>query len=238
VYGRLARLLVEFSPEPLRGRSVLDLGSGTGEGSRAARGAGSEVVATDLAVDMLRVDQGGRPPATAGDALALPFRNDAFDVVLAPFSLNHLDDPSLGVLEAARVAPRLLASTYAADDDHPAKAAVESALVEAGWERPEWYSKVKALMARWGTAAAAAAVVRDGGLEPVRIERQEIPFPDLGPDDMVAWRLGLAHCAPFVAALDADHRDRLVARSLRILGSDPAPIVRRVIFVAAARRSG
>jgi SAM-dependent methyltransferase len=238
VYGRLARLLVEFSPEPLRGQSVLDLGSGTGDGSRAARAAGADVVATDLAVDMLRIDQRGRPPAAAGDALALPFRNDAFDVVLAPFSLNHLDDPSLGVLEAARVAPRLLASTYAADDDHPAKAAVETALVEAGWERPDWYSKVKAVMARWGTVPAVTAVIHDGGLEPVRVERQEISFPDLGPNDMVAWRLGLAHSAPFVAALDVDHRNRLVARSLQLLGPDPTPIVRRVIFMAAAHRSG
>jgi hypothetical protein len=53
---------------------------------------------------------------------------------------------------------------------------------------------------------------------------------------MVAWRLGLAHCAPFVATLDAKRRSRLVARSLDLLGPDPIPIVRRVIFVAAARR--
>ena len=40
VYRRLAELLVDFSPEPLGGRLVLDLGSGTGDGSRAARSAG------------------------------------------------------------------------------------------------------------------------------------------------------------------------------------------------------
>lgn len=235
VYGRLAQLLVDFSPVPMHGRSVLDLGSGTGEGSRAAVAAGAAVVAIDLAVEMLRIDQATRPPATTGDALALPFRDDAFDIVLAPFSLNHLDDPAPGVREAARVGGVLLASTYAADDHHPAKAAVETALGEVGWERPDWYTKVKTAMAAWGTVAAATAVIEGCDLEPLLVERREIVFADLGPTDMVAWRLGLAHCAPFVAALDADGRARVVSRSLELLGPDPDPIVRRVIFLAASR---
>jgi hypothetical protein len=91
-------------------------------------------------------------------------------------------------------------------------------------------------MAAWGTVAAATAVIEASDLDPVRVERHEIAFPDLGPDDMVAWRLGLAQCAPFVAAIDAERRSQLVARSLELLGPDPTPIVRRVIFLAAARR--
>jgi hypothetical protein len=184
---------------------------------------------------MLRVDQSRRPPATTGDALALPFRDDAFEVVVAPFCLNHLDDPSQGVSEAGRVAPRLLASTYAADDDHPAKAAVETALGEVGWERPAWYSRVKVAMAAWGTIADATAVITRGGLEPLRVERHEIAFTDLGPNDMVAWRMGLAHCAAFVAGLDSKRRERVIARALDLLGPNPVPIVRRVILIAAAR---
>ena len=35
VYRRLAELLVAFSPVPLGGRRVLDLGSGTGDGEKA-----------------------------------------------------------------------------------------------------------------------------------------------------------------------------------------------------------
>jgi SAM-dependent methyltransferase len=215
---------------------VLDLGSGTGEGSRAALAAGARVVATDLAVDMLRVDQNQRPPATVGDAVALPFRDDFFDVVLAPFSLNHLDDPARGVREAGRIGRLLLASTYAADDDHPAKAAVEAALGEVGWERPAWYSGIKVAMAAWGTVADATAAVERGGLQPVRVERREVAFNDLGPSDMVAWRLGLAQCAPFVATLDHDAQKHVTARALDLLGPNPVPIVRRVIFVAAASR--
>jgi hypothetical protein len=172
-----------------------------------------------------------------GNALALPFRRGAFDVVLAPFSLNHLDEPATGVREAGRVANLLVASTYAADDDHPAKAAVETALSEAGWARPQWYAALKSAMAAWGTVEAAALVLEAGGMRPLLVERREIPFPDLGPLDMVEWRMGLAQCAGFVEALDHDTRHSVVGRALELLGRDPEPIVRRVIFLAATAAS-
>jgi SAM-dependent methyltransferase len=234
VYGRLAELLVAFSPVPLAGRLVLDLGTGTGLGSRAAGAAGARLLAADLAVGMLLPDRERRPPAVVADALCLPFAPGAFDVVLAAFSLNHLDDPSAGVREAGRVGRALVASTYAADDDHPVKAAVEVALREAGWEQPEWYPRLKASMAAWGTVAAATEVVERGGLRPLLVERHEVAFPELGPPDMVAWRLGLAQYAGFVAALDQTARRRLVERAVEVLGADPPPVVRRVIFLAAA----
>jgi ubiquinone/menaquinone biosynthesis C-methylase UbiE len=125
----LPNSVVDFA-RPTRRRLVLDLGSGTGVGSRAALSAGARVIAADLALGMLLCGRDGRPPAAAGDALALPFRPGAFDIVLAPFSLNHLDEPAAGVREAGRVGDLLVASTYAADDDHPAKAAVDQALSE------------------------------------------------------------------------------------------------------------
>ena len=234
LYRRLAQLLVEFSPVALANRSVLDLGSGTGFGSRAALAVGAQVIETDLAPDMLRVDRSTRPPAAAGNAEALPFRSAAFDVVLAAFSLNHLDDPSEGVREAGRVGRLLLASTYAADDDHPAKLAVETALGEVGWTRPAWYSQLKAAMAAWGTVEDATAVVERGGLSPIRVERRRVAFPELGPTDMVAWRMGLAQSAAFSADLDRVGREQVVARAIELLGPDPAPIVRDVIFVAAS----
>jgi SAM-dependent methyltransferase len=235
VYGRLAERLVAFSPVPVAGRRVLDLGSGTGLASRAARAAGARLVAADLALGMLLEDRASRPPAAVADMLRLPFAGGAFDVVLAAFALNHLDDPSAGVREAGRVGRILVASTYAADDDHPVKAAVEVALGEAGWERPDWYLRLKASMAPWGTVAAATDVVERGGLRPLLVERHEVPFPELGPEDMVAWRLGLAHCAGFFTALDPAARARLVERAVGMLGPDPPPVVRRVIFLAARR---
>jgi hypothetical protein len=174
-----------------------------------------------------------RPPGTVADALALPFKRRTFDVVLAPFSLNHLADPAGGVREAGRVSDLLVASTYAADDDHPAKAAVETALSEIGWESPPWYAAVKSAMAAWGTVESAAGAIERGGMRPLLVECRAITFPDLGPVDMVAWRMGLAHSASFVEALDTETHDRVVQRALALLGRDPEPIVRRLIFLAA-----
>jgi SAM-dependent methyltransferase len=237
LYRRLAELLVDFSPMPLDGRRVLDLGSGTGDGSHAALSAGARVIAADVALGMLLLGRDHRPPAAAGDALALPFRRGAFDVVLAPFSLNHLDDPAAGIREAGRIGDLLVASTYAADDDHPAKAAVETALSEVGWERPSWYEALKSAMAAWGTVDRATAVIERGGMRPRLVQRREIDFPDLGPDEMVAWRMGLAHSAGFVEALDPETRRSVFGRALALLGRDPQPIVRRVIFLAATATS-
>jgi SAM-dependent methyltransferase len=194
------------------------------------------VIATDLAPEMLHLDRGRRPPGVAGDALALPFRNHAFDLVLAPFSLNHLPDPALGVREAGRIATRLLASTYAEDDDHPVKVAVELALGEHGWERPAWYTQLKISMKAWGTVPAATEAIERGGLRPTRVEHLEVVFDDLGPNDMVAWRLGLAQCAPFMATLDDAARVDVGARAIELLGPTPPKITRRVIFLAAERR--
>jgi SAM-dependent methyltransferase len=233
VYRRLADELIGFSPLPLAGRTVLDLGSGTGEGSRAALAAGARVVATDLALGMLQRARDARPAAAVGDARALPFRDGAVDLVLAPFCLNHLDEPADGVREAGRVAGGLLASTYASDDDHPVKAAVETALGEVGWARPSWYDALKQAMAAWGTIDAAAAVVARGGMVPRRVERRTVVFPDLAPTDMVAWRLGLAHHAAFFDQLDQRRQADVVDRAVELLGPTPDPVARHVIFLAA-----
>jgi SAM-dependent methyltransferase len=233
---RLADLLVAASPVSLVGAFVLDMGAGTGAGSRAATAAGAQVVAIDLALGMLQADRDHRPPATVGDAMSLPFTSCVFDVVLAPFSLNHLPDPSAGVAEAARVIRRgglLLASTYAADDDHQAKTAVDQALREAGWEPPHWYVEVKAAMTSWGTVDLAAAAIARGGMAPLFVDRHDVAFPELTPLDLVAWRTGMAHTAPFVARLDPSRRSALVARALDLLGDHPPPLVRRVLFLAA-----
>lgn len=233
VYERLAALLVDFGPVPLRDSLVLDLGSGTGAGSRAAVAAGARVVGADFASGMLQVGRADRPPAMVADASHLPVRDGAFDIVIAPFVLNHLPYPARGVREAGRVAANLLASTYAADDDHPVKAAVELALAEVGWERPRWFATLMVAMAAWGTVGGATAAIVRGGMVPLRVERRAVGFPELGPEDMVAWRMGLAQCSSFVGALDPATRAGVRARARELLGPDPAPLVRKVVFLAA-----
>ena len=195
------------------------------------------MIAVDLALGMLLADRERRPPAIVGDAVALPFAPGGFDVVLAPFCLNHLAEPSAGVAEAARV---LRPGRGAAGlDVRRRRRPRGEGRGRSGAERGRvgaagWYGEVKAAMASWGTVDAAAAAIERGGMAPLLVERREVAFPELAPLDLVAWRLGMAHTAPFVAGLDQPRRDELVRRALELLGPDPAPLVRRVIFLAAA----
>ena len=248
LYDRLAAELVSRSPVPLAGARVLDVGAGTGAAGRAALAAGAGgVVAMDNAVGMLAHGAAARPPAVAGDALALPFDAAAFDAAVAAFSLTHLPDPVRGLREMARVTRpggAVLASAYADDDAHPVKQAVVAALGRRGWVPDQWCEtlatgppQLLATPAGFARTAAAAGLEAD-------VARARVAFPDLAAADLVAWRLGLAQHAPFVATLLPAARHAVVRDALDQLGPHPPPLVRSVILLRAAvprahrRRSG
>lgn len=236
IYDRLAEQLVERSPVPLRGGRILDVGAGTGAASRAVLAAGAaSVVAVDAAFGMLAHRAPGRPPAVAGDALALPFATASFGAAVSAFSLNHLADPAAGLREMARVTRpggAVLAAVYAADDDHPVKDAVEASLLAHGWVRDPWYESLRTgPVTLLGTGDGCADAGRAAGLDPA-IVAVRVPFPDLNGPDLVAWRLGLAHHAPFVAGLSADEREVVVADAVARLGDAP-PLVRSILVLRA-----
>jgi SAM-dependent methyltransferase len=237
IYDRLADVLVRRSPVPLFGTRVLDVGAGTGAATRAALAAGAAaVVAVDAAFGMLAHAAADRPPATVGDVLALPFVTSGFGASVAAFSLNHLSDPARGLREMARVTkPRgaVLAATYAEDDAHPVKEAVAEALAAHGWSPEPWYrsmaSTTLALLASpTRFAAAAAEADLSATVEPLRV-----PFPELDAADLVAWRLGLAQHAPFVAGLSPERRRAVVVDVIERLGDQPPPLVRSILVLTA-----
>lgn len=235
IYGKLATELLARAPVPLAGQRVLDLGCGTGAASLPATAAGARVVGVDIALGMLLAGRTVRPPGAAGDALALPFPAAVFDTVVAAFCLNHFPAPAVAVREAARVlqpAGHLLASTFARQDEHPVRDAVDHALAERGWTAPAWYAGVRAAMASWGTKSAAAAVIEQGGMRAVQVEQGDVEFPDLDARALVRWRLDMPSAAPFVASLDRQERARLEDRALALIGDAP-PLVRTVIFIVA-----
>jgi SAM-dependent methyltransferase len=238
VYDRLAEVVVEALPTSPKGKIGLDLGAGTGAASRALRKAGAgRVIAVDAAFGMIAHDARLRPPAAIGDALALPFRDAAFDVTVAAFSLNHLTDPVAGLREAARVTRPcggLVASAYASDDDHPVKHAVQAALVARGWSPAAWYRTVQTDAApKLATVDAARAAAVAAGLD-ADVANVRVPFSDLSAADLVAWRLGLAQHAPFLAALPTDRDRAAVAEEATAhLGHGYPPLVRSMIVLCA-----
>jgi len=84
------------------GELVLDLAAGTGV-STEELGAGA--VGVDISLGMLRAGQARRPavPLLAGDALALPFRDAAFDAATISFGLRNVHDTGAALRELARV---------------------------------------------------------------------------------------------------------------------------------------
>lgn len=236
IYNRLAEHLVAESPIPLAGRRVLDLGAGTGAASRAVARAGGHPIGVDVAVGILRAPVWTGQPRVAADLEALPLVDGAVDGAVAAFSFNHVPDPTRALAEAARVCrpgSPLVVSAYAADDDHPVKAAVDEALAAVGWEPPAWYCSFRRdivpLLATVERAVAAAATA--GVDAAARVLR--VPMGDLGPADLVAWRLGMAAVAPFVARLAPAARRHVERQVIEGLGADAPPLVRSIVVLTA-----
>jgi ubiquinone/menaquinone biosynthesis C-methylase UbiE len=88
-----------------RANSILDIGCGTGHFSRWLVTQGFEVVALDAAASMLQVACSAQGIAyIQGDAHALPFRDQEFDLAAMVTTLEFLQQPGTALAEAARVA--------------------------------------------------------------------------------------------------------------------------------------
>jgi demethylmenaquinone methyltransferase/2-methoxy-6-polyprenyl-1,4-benzoquinol methylase len=102
---RLWRRAVTRAVAAQPGEQVLDLAAGTGTSSEPFLHAGAGVVACDFSLGMLRVGARRRPhvPFVGGDALALPFRDGAFDAVTISFGLRNVADIDTALREMHRV---------------------------------------------------------------------------------------------------------------------------------------
>jgi ubiquinone/menaquinone biosynthesis C-methylase UbiE len=118
-------LVEAFAPEA--GELVLDVAAGTGHVARALAPLARQVVAVDLTRAML---EGGRTQAESagldnvlfqeGDASALPYLDESFDLVVTRFSLHHFEDPRIPLSEMVRVCRpggRVGVADMVADDD-------------------------------------------------------------------------------------------------------------------------
>jgi len=97
----LRRLLERFSG----GETILEVGCGTGHFTRWLGQAGWSAVGLDLSGSMLKHAEAlDGVSLVRGDALRLPFADGAFDVAAMVTTLEFLDRPGAGLVEALRVA--------------------------------------------------------------------------------------------------------------------------------------
>ena len=227
VYDRLAERAAALIPAELDRSHALDVGAGTGALTRALLRRGAHVDAADASADMLAElsrQTHGRVATTVADVRALPMRAGSYDVTGAAFVLNHLSDPARAAAELARVTRPdgfVLATTFAAGDP-PAKLAIDAVLQRHGHRPPEWYVEMKAeTVPLTATAPAFHAVAKQAGLLSCDVAEVVVGFDDLEPAAVAAYRLGMAHTAPFLAGLPAGERAELTAEAIAAVESSP-----------------
>jgi len=101
-----ADYLRPHTAQSLAGKTVLDVGAGSGRHSFHAAAAGARVVAVDVG-DCIDVARRNLPPSVLtveADAEALPFEPASFDVVLSIGVLHHLPDTERALRSVARFA--------------------------------------------------------------------------------------------------------------------------------------
>ena len=86
-------------------RTVLNVGAGAGAYEPVDRC----VIALEPSVEMIRQRSPGAAPVLLGGTEYLPFRNDAFDAVMAVLTVHHWSDVEAGLLEMRRVAKNRVA---------------------------------------------------------------------------------------------------------------------------------
>jgi SAM-dependent methyltransferase len=228
MYARMADVMAEHAPVDVAGAQVLDAGAGTGVAGRAlARRGAASVVSVDLAHGMLP-----RPPAlsTVGDLARLPFSDGAFDLAAAAFSLNHFENPVPPMIELRRVADALVASAYAPEWDHPAKEAIETVLLGHGFQPPEWYAVVRA-EANPGPADLEAFASR-AGYDTARAVQIDVATGMDSAADLVDWRFGMAHTAPYLKQLSAEKRAQVRSDAEAAVAGMPPLVVAMIVLSA------
>lgn len=102
---RVGDYLLSLQPD-WRGKTVLDVGCGTGYFSEKLKLAGANVIALDLSDKMLEVARrrcGNSLKYIAGDAEALPLADNSVDVVFSSLALQWCRDLSAPLQELKRV---------------------------------------------------------------------------------------------------------------------------------------
>ncbi|MCH7586839.1 MAG: class I SAM-dependent methyltransferase [Chloroflexi bacterium] len=135
-WGRLTRLFIPHLLDAVKveeGNLLLDVASGPGFVAQAATKLGAVPVGVDFSAEMVRIARDRNPGIEfhEGDAQALEFEDNHFDIVVMNFAALHLSDPAAAFAEARRVlrrGGRYGFTVWAGPDQSPAAKIVEDAL--------------------------------------------------------------------------------------------------------------
>lgn len=98
----------------------------------------------------------------------------------------------------------IAASSFAPGWTDPAKDAVDAALRPFGYLPPAWYLRFKQeTEPAAGDPEVLAAQLAAAGFGEVRIRAVTVKTGVSAPAERAAWRLGMAHVAPFISSLPA-----------------------------------
>jgi SAM-dependent methyltransferase len=238
VYGPIAAELVEMSPQPLAGRTVLDVGAGTGAVSAALTARRARPVAMDLSIGMLAWNARARPPCAVADIRALPLPAGGVDAAVASFVLNHLTAPSAGFAELARVTRpggAVLAAVFSNASRSQACDRVDAVAREAGWQVPDWYIELKTIAAPvLGTAGAMRAAADAAGLVTITVEERPVDVGVAEPEQLVSYRLSQPLFADWLDRIGPARAAGIAAHAADAIRSLMQPYRPIVVFLAAS----
>jgi len=171
------------------GDRVLDLAAGTGTSALSFTAAGADCIACDFSLGMLRAGRArqadrrqppgaGRLNFVAGDALRLPFRDEAFDAVTISFGLRNVASPGAALAEMRRVTRpggRLVVCEFSTITIPPVDMLyrryllnILPAIARQTARSPEAYEYLAESIAEWPSQRELAGLIEAAGWSAVR----------------------------------------------------------------------
>jgi demethylmenaquinone methyltransferase / 2-methoxy-6-polyprenyl-1,4-benzoquinol methylase len=170
------------------GDRVLDLAAGTATSSLSFTATGADCVACDFSLGMLQAGRSrlagreqpgpGRLALVAGDALRLPFRDEAFDAVTISFGLRNVADLGQALGEMRRVTRpggRLVVCEFSTITIAPLDmlyrrylTSVLPAIARRAARHPEAYTYLAESITDWPAQRELAGQIRAAGWSAVR----------------------------------------------------------------------